>query len=147
MLGVRLGAANLFLTTANGFAQCAQISLRAKPYPTVVRRETDKPKEEPGCLRAPRGDLMLSGSRMGRIVSFRVSEEQYQALKGLSASSRIRSVSELARCAIEQYLSNGSDRPGDLELRVEQLSNRVSLLDRAVERLSQIVNSRGPSGV
>lgn len=89
---------------------------------------------------------MSSGGRMGRIISFRVSEQEYQALKGFSASNRIRSVSELARSAIQRYLSDSADRPADLQVRIEQISSRLSLLDRAVERLSEMVNSRGPSG-
>jgi hypothetical protein len=77
------------------------------------------------------------------MISFRLSEEEYEALKGSCSQNGARSVSDLARSAMNQFLGNGHARNYDLsfESELERLNGRVSMLDRAVERLAQIVSS------
>ncbi len=89
---------------------------------------------------------MLENNRRRRIVSFRVSEEEYRALRGYSARNGISSVSELARAAIRQYLDAGDAHNGDYEMKLRRIQDRLSLLDLAVERLAQLVESRGGDG-
>lgn len=85
---------------------------------------------------------MVASNRRCRIVSFRLSPEEYEALKSFSASKGIQSISELARRAIEGYLSQVTVRPVDLEGKVEWLVTRLNVLDRAVERLAQLVECK-----
>ncbi|HWR52725.1 MAG TPA: hypothetical protein VN428_16565 [Bryobacteraceae bacterium] len=80
--------------------------------------------------------------RKSRMISFRLSEDEYEALKGSCSQSGARSVSDLARSAMHEFLGNGrnqSDRTFQSEL--ERLNGRVSMLDRAVERLAQLVSA------
>lgn len=81
-----------------------------------------------------------------RIVSFRVTEEEFQELKAFSAAHGIRSISELARCALQEYVSGQSMRSHDLEERLRWISGRLSVLDRAVERLAQLVQTEETHG-
>lgn len=81
-----------------------------------------------------------------RIVSFRVTEEEFQALKEFSAAHGIRSISELARCALQEYVSSNSFRTNDVEERIRWITGRLNLLDRAVERLAQLVESSDTNG-
>lgn len=81
-----------------------------------------------------------------RIISFRVTEEEFQALKAFSAANGIRSISELARCALQEYVSANTVRTNDVEERIRWITGRLSLLDRAVERLAQLVESYESNG-
>jgi hypothetical protein len=89
---------------------------------------------------------MIASNRRCRIVSFRLSPEEYEALRVFSANNGIQSISELARRAIEDYLSSNAMRPSDLESKIEWLAGRLSVLDRAVERLAQLVESKAAAG-
>lgn len=81
--------------------------------------------------------------RKTRTICFRVSEEDYQALQGCCAANGGRSVSDLARCAVRQFLANGADQAsGATDLKLEGLSGRLNVLERAVEGLAQFMGSR-----
>ena len=70
-----------------------------------------------------------------RMVSFRLSEEEYDTLQNLCLSEGARSVSELARSTVCRALgvSNGSP--------VVTLEKRVQELDREIKRLSLLVET------
>lgn len=82
--------------------------------------------------------------RRSRMISFRLSEEEYEALKGSCSQNGARSVSDLARSAMHQFLGNGRlPRPDrSFESELERLNGRIAMLDRAVERLAQIVSEK-----
>ncbi|MEK7406645.1 MAG: hypothetical protein AAB225_16315 [Acidobacteriota bacterium] len=85
---------------------------------------------------------MLYRNRKSRMISFRVSDQDYQALIDSCLANSARSVSEVARTAVHEFLLNGRDHSGgNVDLKLEHLSSRLSLLDRAVERLAQIVHT------
>ncbi len=78
-------------------------------------------------------------NRKTRTICFRVSEQDYQALKGLCDANGGRSVSEVARSAVHDFLVNGADPGGNPTL--EGLSGRLNVLESVVERLAQSMRS------
>ncbi len=74
-----------------------------------------------------------------RMVSFRLSEEEYDWLKNRCLSEGARSVSELARATVCRLLGSTNGSP------VLTLEKRVEELDQEIKRLSQLVD-RAPRG-
>ncbi len=72
--------------------------------------------------------------RMDRMVSFRLPEDEYQELRRLCEEANSRSLSDMARLAIQHWLEHGSvvtetrleDKVLELEQRVSDLSNRAA---------------------
>jgi len=75
-----------------------------------------------------------------RMVSFRLSEEEYDGLRNLCLSEGARSVSDLARLTVCRLLGVPNGSP------VVTLEKHVQELDREVKRLTQLVGQppRGP---
>lgn len=79
-------------------------------------------------------------TRKCRTICFRVSEEDYRALKNLCEVNGGRSVSEVARSAMQEFLAGGANHAGDrADAQVEGISGRLSALERAVERLAELM--------
>ncbi len=75
---------------------------------------------------------------MERMVSFRLSEEEYQQFLRLCRASSARSISEVARSAMHYWLERGPFNQDDHTSRkLEILETRVALLTAEVERLQQ----------
>ena len=78
--------------------------------------------------------------RKTRTISLRLSDEDYEALKGVYAAHGARSISEFARLAMHRVLSCP---PGDsvtLEMKIQELDGKVTLLvDLA--RIEQLLES------
>jgi hypothetical protein len=76
-----------------------------------------------------------------RIVTFRISEEQYERLKNLCLDHGAPSLSDLARAAmsrlLNEYTANGKDCT--LESQLLDLQTRVRFLDTQFARLSSII--------
>ncbi len=77
--------------------------------------------------------------RRSRIVSFRLSDEEYKSLKNVTASRGARSVSEFTRsvaCNVGTN-GNGSENLGDslrtLNARMEALVHKIETLTEALE--------------
>lgn len=70
--------------------------------------------------------------RRSRIVSFRLSKEEYDALKNVSATRGARSVSEFTRSVACTENHNGEGKIEDL---LTTLNVRMELLDRRVQML------------
>ncbi len=79
--------------------------------------------------------------RRSRIVSFRVSHEEYEALKRRCISEGARSISDFARASACHFSNAMETLRKDLEtdLKIQMLREQVSNLDREVRRLSQIL--------
>jgi len=75
--------------------------------------------------------------RRSRMVSFRLSEQEYESLLTLCSSRGARSLSDLARDAMHALLHE-SDRDG-LPSLVQQLRKRMDDLDREVKHLTQLL--------
>jgi hypothetical protein len=72
------------------------------------------------------------------MVSFRVSPDEYTHLRNACSVKGVRSVSELARTAMENLvLADGQVIP--LDVQVQQLRDRVTALAEQIDRLSQRV--------
>ena len=86
--------------------------------------------------------------RKSRMISFRLSDEEYEHLVNLCQTQGARSLSDLARAAMQSLITNGGNGNGtaDIEERISHLDGRVKVLDRAVERLSQVVATAGGPG-
>jgi hypothetical protein len=73
--------------------------------------------------------------RRSRMISFRLSEDEYASLRSVCESEGARSVSDLARDAVHRLISKGSDTTYEHVLRT--LEGRVDILDLRVRQLSE----------
>ena len=72
------------------------------------------------------------------MISFRLTAEEYDRFRELCSTSGIRSVSELARAAINSLLNEPTSASQEtLEYRVAELENRVNLLRLEFRKLCQ----------
>jgi uncharacterized small protein (DUF1192 family) len=72
------------------------------------------------------------------MISFRLTAEEYERFLELCYSQGIRSVSEMARAAINMMFAQPERAPEEtLEVRVAELEGRFRLLALEVKRLSQ----------
>jgi hypothetical protein len=77
-----------------------------------------------------------------RLISFRLSEEEYLKLRGACLANGARSISEFARQALQRTVSRGSDPTGNLRS-VSLGLNAKELIDTMQElnhRLGQLVS-------
>ncbi len=84
-----------------------------------------------------------------RIVSFRLSPEEYEAMRDRCISEGARSISDYARASACRFISATQEIRKDLEteLVIQDLRQRVDDLGREVQRLSQMLarlRARGP---
>ena len=78
--------------------------------------------------------------RRSRMVSFRLSEEEYEGLKHICIAVGARSLSDVARDAVQQMIENGSSPRRDLSAEVELLTQRMEALDHEVKRLAHLLD-------
>ena len=79
--------------------------------------------------------------RRTRIVSFRISEEEYQDLVNLCAMRQARSLSDFARWAtFSQFESKSQTNKPENTLR--EIYRKLGALDREVKRLAGLVEPR-----
>jgi hypothetical protein len=84
--------------------------------------------------------------RKNKMVSFRLSDEEYDALRTVCESQGVRSLSDFARLAIENLLAgDGLPPQAAVESRLDALHSRVQVLDLAVGRLADLVDVRNRS--
>ena len=75
---------------------------------------------------------------MDRMVSFRLSGEEYRQFRELCLATNARSVSGMARAALRHLLEQGPAKAGnELHDKVEKLEDRVRELSSRVKRLSE----------
>ena len=68
------------------------------------------------------------------MISFRLSEDEYANLRSLCEDEGARSVSDLARDAVNRLIIK--DVKSDLEIAVREIQERLDTLDIQVQRLS-----------
>jgi hypothetical protein len=78
--------------------------------------------------------------RRSRMISFRVSEDEYVGLKNLCVNEGARSVSDMARDAVQRLITNHSWPNNQLATVVQMLQDRVDTLDKEVKRLGQALH-------
>jgi len=88
----------------------------------------------------------MAYKRKTRVISFRLSEEQYLALREISLSQGARSVSDYARDNLLRQLEPGptSGEPRGIEDRINRLTGEIEELNRIVERLCTAVDRPEP---
>ena len=81
--------------------------------------------------------------RKNRIISVRLSQAEFEALKTLYAARGARSISDFIRSAMNRIISEASrESAGALELKVQEIDGKVSILDGEVARLSSLLEGR-----
>lgn len=75
--------------------------------------------------------------RRSRMISFRLSEEEYAGLRTLCENEGARSVSDLARAAVSRLMRRESEIQVETVLRV--LEGRMNTLDLQVQQLTAAV--------
>ena len=79
---------------------------------------------------------MKVSSRKSKMVSFRLSPEEFRLFRLACEERGVRSVSELARTAMQSMLTtNGTAHPDQ----IQQLRDRVRTLTADIERLAERV--------
>ena len=76
-----------------------------------------------------------------KMVSFRLSPEEYSRYRSACPAVGARSISELARVAIER-LTASPDVPPAVDTQMRALNSKIQVLATELERLSQIVAPR-----
>jgi hypothetical protein len=74
------------------------------------------------------------------MISVRLSEEEYAALRRLCLATGARSVSDLTRDAM-RILLNGGSRQEDLGNRMDEFRAQMKRLDRRIEQLAAEITS------
>ena len=73
-----------------------------------------------------------------RMISFRLTAEEYTRFRELCFTHGIRSVSEMARAAINMLLKEPDRVPeGALEVRVSELEGRLHMLALEIKKINQ----------
>jgi hypothetical protein len=75
------------------------------------------------------------------MVSFRLSEEEYEGLKNICTMVGARSLSDIARDAVHRMLSDTPAPKKDLETEVQSLQGRMDALDEELKRLVQLIQN------
>ncbi|MGO9239976.1 MAG: hypothetical protein ACLQBJ_04115 [Bryobacteraceae bacterium] len=81
--------------------------------------------------------------RRSRVVSIRVSDEEFRQLREMCTTTGSRCVSDLARDAMFKFMRGVEPRPesgdADLQTRVRELDEKLNLLQGRVARLALLV--------
>ena len=83
--------------------------------------------------------------RRNRQVYFRVSEDEFQRFVELCNSAGARSISDLARSAIEKLLRESTDGPDGVVLeRLKSIDDHLHDVDLTLRRLTQLLDNQDP---
>ena len=84
-----------------------------------------------------------------RLVYFRVSEDEFQQFNQICETERARSVSDLARYAVQRMIhdGNGKSHPEDVAAKLLVLEAGISDLSKRVQELTAFVKGEGAGGV
>ena len=81
-----------------------------------------------------------------RMISVRLSEEEYSALRRLCLVTGARSVSDLTRDAMRSLL-NGANREEVISNHLEEFRVEIRILHMKIEQLAATVESTKPPGI
>ena len=86
----------------------------------------------------------MSLESRSRMISVRLTNEEYERFRELCFSQGIRSVSEMARAAINMLFDHPSRLPAEtVESRLKEVEGRLQMLSHEVKRLSHQNGSHG----
>ncbi len=81
--------------------------------------------------------------RRTRVVSFRLSDDEYESLRQVSLAEGARSVSDYARVALCRLLGGPREAGGDgIEAKVVQLDGQMQALQNELRHLQAMVGQR-----
>jgi len=83
-------------------------------------------------------------NKRSRIVSIRLSEDEYRKLSDICVQTGARSVSDLARQRLVYASTNGKQLSPDLQWRLSQIDGNLNSLRDEVARLATIVGVHEP---
>ena len=76
-------------------------------------------------------------NRMSKMVSFRLSDEEFDLFRDYCSATNVRSVSELTREAVHRYMENrDANTETDLRTKMLTLQSKIELLESAVAHVS-----------
>lgn len=78
-----------------------------------------------------------------RMISFRLSEDEYECLRQTSQSRGARSVSDYARVTLCRVVAGNPGAAESSETRIEEINQKMRELDHEVQRLAQVVAGIG----
>jgi hypothetical protein len=81
-------------------------------------------------------------TRKSKMVSFRISPEEYQTVHEACLVQGLPSISDLARSALRKLIVDNA-KPSALSDEIRELKDRIKLLSLEVERVSQRVGDGG----
>jgi DNA anti-recombination protein RmuC len=84
--------------------------------------------------------------RRCRMVSFRLSDEEYEGLKSICMTVGARSLSDVARDAVQRMLGNGVASKKDLEAEVDSLTAKMDSLAKEVQRITKLLEGDKAEG-
>lgn len=84
-------------------------------------------------------------NRRSRMISVRLSEEEYSALRQLCSATGARSVSDLTRDAMRVLLT-GAGREDVLGTHIDEFRTQMRSLDRKIEQLAADITSLRAAG-
>lgn len=87
---------------------------------------------------------MPEPKKKSKMISIRLSAEEYESLKAIFPSLGVRSVSQFARDAMQHLIHNasttgGDSRTADLDIKVRVLDTKLTRLQGEVSQLSRMV--------
>ncbi|HKW98200.1 MAG TPA: hypothetical protein VJN43_10735 [Bryobacteraceae bacterium] len=78
--------------------------------------------------------------RRSRMVSFRLSEEEYEGLRQICLTVGARSLSDIARDAVHRLLGEETEPRKDVDAELRLLGEKMNALDQEVKRLAGLVD-------
>ena len=77
-----------------------------------------------------------------KMISLRLSPEEFEALRSLYRFNGSRSVSEFARTAMQRVIAEAVAPPQSLEGRIQELNSKMASIDQDVARLVSLIETR-----
>jgi len=77
------------------------------------------------------------------MISFRLTDEEYERFRRLCLARGLRNVSELVRSAVNQMLENSPVPDSEIEFRVGRLESQVADLNLAVKDIERRIGGEG----
>jgi hypothetical protein len=78
-----------------------------------------------------------------RMISFRLSQDEYECLRQTSESRGARSVSDYARVTLCRVVAGDPGTAESPETQIEEISQKMRELDYKVQRLAKVVDGLG----
>ncbi len=85
---------------------------------------------------------MPINKRRSRIVSFRLSQEEYDSLKSVSATRGARSVSDFTRSVAFQHNDKNNEAMDTIEETLRLLKDKMDTIDREIKKLSKAYDEK-----